>query len=198
MSGIFPAAPFATTGLTSEHRTLVSVAQSGRRQARKVSGQRWRFTARFAPMTRQEFAPILAFLMAQEGAFGTFQITPPELAVPQGVATGSPVVSATTASGNTIPTSGWTPNVQNILKAGDVVRFAGHSKVYMVTVDASSDATGTATLQVQPGLIAPVTNLEAVTVTNVPFTVSLDSDVISYRARRPSLFHFEIDLIEAY
>ncbi len=195
MSGIFPTAPFSTTGLKSEHRTLVSVSQSGRRQARKVSGQRWRFTARLSPMTRQEFAPILAFLISQEGAFGTFQIVPPELAIPRGVATGAPVVSGVGQTGKTIVTSGWTPNV-GVLKAGDVLRFAGHNKVYMATADTGSNGAGVATLQIEPGLIAPVANLEALTVVNVPFTMALENDIVQYRARNPQLFTFELDLIE--
>jgi len=313
VSGVFPAAPFATTGLISEHRTLVSVAQSGRRQARKVGGHRWRFTAKFAPMTREEFAPILAFVVAQEGAFGTFEIVLPELATPRGVATGAPIyITSLVVDGGfstglywalgpgwsigsgaatrtnvgvasdcyqaqtllagvtyavtfsiTAYTSGqirpaftgvtgvtgtfcagvgtyveqltpttdeltltfqadaafagsidgvvvtpvdadvayadnFTPGTAGIMKAGDVVRFAGHSKVYMLRADADSDAWGHAALQIVPPLIHTPANGEALTVTNVPFTVALDGDVVQYRASRPSLFQFEMDLVEAY
>ncbi len=198
MSGTLPSIPgFTGTRLSSVHRTLVSRTHSGRVQTRKVGGHHWRLTARYPAMTRDQFAPIWSFLMEQEGRFGTFQVVPPDLVVPRGVATGIPNVAAPAASGTTVQTQGWTANVIGILKAGDVFKFAGHAKVYMVTADANTDATGAATLQFKPPLVQNVAGTESLVVIDVPFTMAMTGDVQEYATRAPLLYTYELDLIEA-
>jgi hypothetical protein len=198
MSGLLPSTPsFAASRLSSVHRTLVSRTHSGRVQTRKVGGHRWAFTATYPPMTRAQFAPVYGFVMAQGGRFSTFRVVPPDLAVPRGVASGVPQVSGAGQVGNSIVTGGWTANVSGILLAGDVLKFAGHTKVYMVTVDVDSDATGAAVLPVEPALVASPADLEAIVVHDVPFTVTLADDVQEYHTRAPLLFSYELDMVEA-
>ena len=64
--------------------------------------------------------------------------------------------------------------------AGDVFRLA-HGKVYMLTADADSDALGAATLQFMPSLVATPADNEALTIDQVPFTVRLRADSVSYQ-----------------
>jgi hypothetical protein len=52
---------------------------SGKRQARQIGGQYWKLTATFPPMTRAEFQPINAFIMAQRGRYESFSLILPVL-----------------------------------------------------------------------------------------------------------------------
>ncbi len=221
MSGTFPTSPnFSTVNLSSKHSTLESRTQSGKRQVRQIGGHLWSFTAKYPQMTRSEFMPVFAFSMSQQGRCESFQIIPPDLATPQGVATGTPVVEGVHTSGNSITTDGWTPGITGIMKAGDIMKFAGHNKVYMVTADANSNAddpvldeasallldeagatiydaeSNRATLTVEPALAASLADNESITVTNVPFTMAFTNDVQQYGGSAPILYNFEIDLIE--
>lgn len=88
---------------------------------------------------------------------------------PIGVATGTPQANGAqaanaTAPSGTVTTKGWTISITNILGAGDIISFAGHSQRYFVQAAANSDGSGNATLTLSPGLQAAVANGEAITV----------------------------------
>ena len=197
MSGTFPTSPVpADIKVSSFTPTLVSQTQSLKRQVRRRGGQRWAFEVNFPPMTRAEFAPIYAFCLAQRGQYETFTFVPPVVSDPQGTATGTPLANGAHSAGdNTIVTDGWSNSI-TALKAGDFLKFSGHNKVYMVTADATSDGSGNSTLTVEPPLLAAVADNEAITVSDVPFTVALTTDTQEYSAGPPNVYEFNLSLIE--
>jgi len=80
MSGTFPSTPkFNSLNVTSIQPTFITRSMSGKRQARQIGGQYWKITATFPPMTRAEFAPINAFIMAQRGRYESFSLILPVL-----------------------------------------------------------------------------------------------------------------------
>ncbi|OOZ41673.1 hypothetical protein BOW53_03060 [Solemya pervernicosa gill symbiont] len=150
--------------------TLTSDDNANGDYVRKVGAQRWAFTIRWPKLSHQEVRQVMAFINTQRGAFHTFEVVMPVLSDPQGAASGTPLVDGAGQTGNAINTRGWTPSI-TVLMAGDKVRFNGHSKVYEVTADALSDGTGLAALALYPPLMASPADGEALTVTDVPFTV---------------------------
>jgi len=64
-------------GIKSKVNVLRSEAISGKILTRRVGGQRFEFSLAFQPMTREQFSPIHAFLMEQEGSQGIFYIQIP-------------------------------------------------------------------------------------------------------------------------
>jgi len=197
MSGTFPTSPVpADIKVSSFTPTLVSETQSMKRQVRRRGGQRWAFEVNYPPMTRAEYAPVYAFCIAQRGQYETFTFIPPVVSDPQGTATGTPLVNGAQSAGdNTIVTDGWSNSI-TALKAGDFLKFSGHNKVYMVTADATSDGSGNATLTIEPPLMADVSDNEALTVGDVPFTVSLVNDTQEFSAGPPNIYEFNLQLIE--
>jgi hypothetical protein len=141
--------------------------------------------------------PIFSFLAYQQGGFDTFTITSPDLSTPRGTPTGTPVVNGADQEGRTINTSGWTANTE-IFKDGDILKFAGHTKVYMIYGDVNSDGSGDATLVLTNPLLESPADSESITVNDVPFTVELVSDISEYLVRGPLLYNVSIDLLEAY
>jgi hypothetical protein len=200
MSGTFPTSPGpATIDLDSNQPTIVDIAESGKRQSRIVAGHLWRIKLAWPKMTRADFAPIFAFAASQRGRLGSFQITLPHLSAPQGVGTGTPLVDgAHTAGDSTINIDGWTASQIGIMKAGDILLFASHSKVYMATADADSAAGGgLATIPIEPPLIENLANNEAVTIINVPFTVAFEDDIQKWKTSAPQLAAYTANLIES-
>ena len=194
----YPTTPkFATINLKSSHSTLSSIAQSGRRQVRSLGGHSWAFTAKYDRLTRAEFMPVYAFAISQRGQFGSFTIIPPDLATPQGVATGTPLVNGASQTGNILAIDGAAISTTGWLKAGDIFSISGDTKVYMLTADANTDGTGAVTLNFEPDLTVSPANNAAITVTNVAFTMMFSGDVQEYGAVAPLRYNFEIDLIEA-
>jgi len=173
MSGTFPGTPalegIKMRGVTP---TMVSFSHNLRRQARSLGSQLWYIEGNLPPMYRSEAAPIYAFLMAQRGQYETFNIVLPGMGSSRGVATGTPLVMGASQTGRSILTDGWTATQTNIVRAGDLIKFAGHNKVYMITADANSNNFGEATITIEPALMVSPADNAAVTVNNVPFTVA--------------------------
>ena len=199
MSGSFPLTPSPSAiKIQSLAPTRVSVSHSLRRSTRTTGAQRWVVTADWEGLTRSQFAPIQAFVIAQRGQWDSFSMVLPGHKAPQGVASGTPLVSGASQSGRTLVTKGWSASVNGILKAGDFIGIAGQTKVYIVTSDANSDASGNATLNIEPALMTVPTDGAALTVRNVPFTLALASDTIEMGVQPPVLYNFSLSLVEAF
>ena len=191
MSGTYPASPiFASVGFKSVYYNLSSQSLSGRTQVRNIGGQRFEFSASYSRLLRSEFTPVLAFVMSQRGMAETFSIVLPEISSTSGTATGTVRTNGTSPIGDkTIAIDGLT----GLLKAGDVIKFASHSKVYMVTQDRS----GAGDLSIEPGLEVAVANNTVITYNDVPFLVRLNNDIQEYNIGSASLVDFDVDFIES-
>ena len=198
MSGTFPTSPAPQSiKVQSLEPTLVSVATNLRRQVRSRGGQRWLFTATFSPMNRANFDPIFAFSVAQRGQYETFNWTPATIGTTRGETSESPVVDGTASVGaNSCSVDGLTASTSNILRKGDFIKFSGHSKIYMVTEDMTSDGSGDATLTFAPKLSTALANNETVTTSDVPFVVAFTSDIRQYQTGATTYYSYEVDLIE--
>tara|TARA_R110000782_G_scaffold235073_1_gene321124 strand:- start:324 stop:923 length:600 start_codon:yes stop_codon:yes gene_type:complete len=197
MSGTFPTSPaFQSLNIQSIQPTLISRTISGRRQARQIGGQLWKMTATFPPMTRAQFAPIYAFIVAQRGRYESFSLVPPVVGNPQGSAAGTPLVNGASQTGRSLETDGWSQNTA-IFKAGDYLKLAGNDKVYMVTADATTAVSSSAlTLTIEPALVASPANNEVIIYESIPFTVALTSGVQEFSTGATGVYEFEIDLEE--
>jgi hypothetical protein len=186
----YPTTPkFNALNLQSESPTLFSETVSGRMQSRKIGGQKWTFTAAYPPMTRAEFNPVFAYIVAQEGRHGVFTVVPTMISNTSGTASGTVTCSAASLGAKSVTIAGLT----GALKAGDVVKFSGHSKVYMLTADRSSDGA----MAFTPALIVAVTTSDTVVYSDVPFTVRLANDFQGYKLGGGNFFKYEVDFVEA-
>lgn len=191
MSGSYPTTPVARSAkISSQQNTIVSVTSSGRKQARQIDGQRFAITLQYPPMTRSEFSPIKAFIMKQRSQLESFTVIPPATeSDAQGTASGTP--TGTASAGATSITLGGSGS--GTLKAGDYIKFANHNKVYMVVADQSDISTGT--LTIEPPLTTAVSGAN-ITYDDVPFTVSLTSDIQEYNIGTTNLYVYELDVVE--
>ncbi len=158
-------------------------------QVRSIGAQKWSFTAKYNDLTRDEFAPVFAFIMTLGGQLTSFDIVPPVISSTSGNATGTVLANgAHTIGDTTITVDGLT----GTLKAGDFIKFANHSKVYMVT----ADRTGGGTLSIQPGLLSSVADDEEITYNNVTFKMRLDNDVQEFGLSGFDRYSYDVDMVE--
>ena len=199
MSGQLPTSPvFNAMNFKDESNTLISISDSGRRFARKIDNQRWKFTCSYKLLTRAEFAPILAFITKQRGQKETFTVIPPKIKDAQGSETTTISVNgAHTAGDTTIAIDGFNADSAGSLKAGDFIKFNNHTKVYMVVADVTPSSNA-ATVTIEPPIIENLSNDETVTYDDVPFTVYLDTRVQQYDLGINDLYNYEFDVCEAF
>jgi len=198
MSGTYPTSPvFRALGFTSEQKTITSTTDSGKIFAVQVDGQRWKFSASYPPMTRTTFAPVYAFIIKQRSQKETFTIVPPVISSARGHEVNNVAVNGVHSAGDTtIAVDGHHNNSAGAFLAGDLVKFGGHNKVYMIVenVDPSGNAS---TLTIEPPLQSALADDEAITYDNVPFTVRLTNDIQTFNTDNIDLYKFEVDFIEA-
>jgi hypothetical protein len=194
MSGTYPTTPeFRSMSFSSEQKTITSTTDSGKMFSVQVDGQRFKFSASYPPMSRTDFAPVLAFIMKQRSQKETFQITLPDLKNAKGTVSGTVLVNGShTAGDTTITVDGMTGN----LLAGDLIKFS-HDKVYMIVADVTADGSNEATLTIEPPLREALSNDSSVTYDNVQFTVRLINDVQQFNVALDNFYRYEVDFIEA-
>ena len=201
MSGALPNTDFEAYNIQSNQKTLYSETDSGKSFRRQVQGQRWSFTVSYPPMTRSDFAPLMAFIIQQRSRKETFTITFPTYLNAQGNESGTLAVNGShTAGDTTIAIDGFAGDRAGRLKAGDFIKFA-HAKVYMVVSDVTSSSNA-ATVTIEPPITTALSNDSAVSYDNVPFTVHLLNDVQTFETNQSDkegnpLYKYEFDVIEA-
>ncbi len=196
MSGAFPTSPsFRTLNFTDNRPTLINRTLSGKKQVRQIGGQYFSFTVAMPPLEQLDGQSIFAFLQKQKGSFENFTITYP--INNKGTSkneTDILVNGSHSLSDSTIALDGFS-HTNNALRAGDLIKFANHSKVYMVQDDVTASS-GAATVSISPNLVATLADNEAVTVNKPSFTVYLESNEITYSTDISGLFNISFDVRE--
>lgn len=205
MSGAFPISnsKFSTMGIKSMQNTIISKSDSGKKLARQIDGQRFGFTAKIITAKRSDvYGELMAFIIKQRSGKENFTIIPPEVEDARGSETGTILVNGAHSAGDTtIALDGFASDTAGALKAGDFIKFANHSKVYMVISDVTPSSNA-ATVTIEPPLINSLLDDEGVTYDNVPFTVYLTNDIQEFGAVGSDkdgnlLYEFELDVEEA-
>jgi len=202
MSGAFPisSAKFQTMGVKSIQNTIISKSVSGKKLARQIDNQRFSFTARIITAKRSDvYGELMAFIIKQRSGKENFTIIPPEVEDARGNVSGTVLVNGVHAVADTTIT---VDAMTGTLKAGDFIKFAGHSKVYMVVADVTADGSNEATVTIEPPLITALANNEVVTYDNVAFTVHLTNDIQEFGVAGADkdgalLYQFEFDVEES-
>jgi len=196
----FPATPKPNAEQIRElGTTLISVSQSGHAQARTFGGSRWAFDLTYPPLDDASARGLYGF-MAGVGQASVFSYTSTVHSTPRGSASAGGTYSvkiAASVGDSAVWVQGFNSSATGVLLAGDFIRFAGHSKVYLIGSDVVTDSTGAALIQVYPDVISPIALLEAVTLHAIPFDVRLAAGSLPFAMRAPFFGYLTASLEEA-
>jgi hypothetical protein len=198
MSGQFPTNPnFRSLNFKDNRPTLLNQTLSGKRQVRQIGAQYFSFTVAMPPLQQEKAQEVFAFLQKQKGSSGDFTIVAPldNLGVGKSEAD-IQVVGAHVSGDALIDLDGFTANQVDVLKAGDLIKFSGHSKVYMVQNNIQADSSGAIDLQISPNLVTSLANNETVTVNKPSFTVYLENNEIMYSTDASGFYSISFDVRE--
>lgn len=202
----FPTAPgFSAVNFRQLDETKTTKTQSGRVIRHGNATTRWAATLSYPPMSTAEARPIKAFIAQLKGGLNDFDVILPDISTPQGSATANPFdMRASAAAGATSvsvrfadsSTDDSTEGATVYLKPGDLIRFSGHTKVYMVTGDVTSNSAGELTINFQPGLVSAVSVDETITTNDVPIRVHLANSIQEYGYAVDGTIALELDIEE--
>ena len=178
--------------------TLVSTPHSLKRVARGSGAQRWYLRLKYGPLKNTEWNPIVGFCDEQLGQYGKFTIVVPGKETPLGAVSGAPLVNGAQAAGVTsVNLKSLAAATANVFKAGDLVVFSTHLKVYEVTRAANSDGGGLATIYINCPLLAAVADGNAVTYANVTMQCALLGDTFEREWKNGLVCpEFDVEMIE--
>lgn len=203
MAGTFDTSIVRSEELESAWLTYRQRSLSQQSYAVRQVGHRFGITIGTRPMERADWQKLLAFHSQQRGQYNTFSYTSVALAAPLGSLAGSTyavTVSGTShaAGGTTVAFTGL-PSTQVVLKAGDLLKFANHSKVYAVeSSSVTSSTAGIATATIYPELVSSLSNAEALTYQNVPFTMSFKDDAPKWPVGVDGFLEVQLELQEVF
>ena len=177
--------------LTSNQPTVQTQSISGRRQVRSFASQYYSAKITLPPMTETDLRKVYAFLVRQQGAKDTFGIAPVNLKKVTGTQSASEAVQAGSIGDTSIDLD----TSVGKFKMGDMIKFSGHTKVYMITQDQGASST---TINFEPPLVSDVAGTETVlSGANFVMTVRLDGDKFSYTVDHEGFGYIEFDIVEA-
>lgn len=198
---------FPSVGIRqSSFRLVTSTASSVspftfRQQVYKHPGQRWEGEVTFRRMSHSDVADVKAFMTDLQGQFGTFLYGDPDFLAkgPRGALGGTPLVDGGSQTGNTLDIKGATALVTGWLKKGDYFQLGTGtaSRLYMLTQDADTDSSGTATLTFQPSLrISPADN-DALTITGAKGAMRMAGNAAEWQSNQSSIYEASLAFVEA-
>jgi len=176
--------------------TFVATAQSLRRQARSRGAQRWRIVFEYNRGRAASYNDLFVFLVQQRGQKEKFTIKVPTLSVTRSEVGAAVALTAGYSAGATaLNVDGCSPDGLVIGK-GEFFTIAGSAKAYMSVTDVTSTA-GLATINCFPPLMEDVANNAILTLSDVPFQVSLDTELPEFSQGLGTLIDpFELSFFE--
>jgi hypothetical protein len=198
MAGAFPATKKPRVfNFTSNRPNNTAYTLSGKRSIKQFAAQYFSFSVQMPPMKQSDFQQYYAFLVKQKGSFEDFTFEYPLDNLGADKNETDILANGVQAIGDsTIAMDGFSISTDDVLKGGDLIKFSGHDKVYMVTGDVNSNASGQATVSIEPPLQAALADNEAVTVNKPSFTVALVQDDVLYSTDAAGFFTLSFDVRE--
>jgi pSer/pThr/pTyr-binding forkhead associated (FHA) protein len=90
-----------------------------------------------------------------------------------------------------------TPTGSGTLKAGDIIKFSNHDKVYMLTADVTLANSVANTIDIFPNLLTALPSSgENVITDNVPVKVRLANETQEFKLGIDNLYQYELDVAE--
>lgn len=139
-----------------------------------LGGSRWRADYSLPKMSKAQAAAWKAFFLLLEGGTNTFNAYDPDMQIPRGIATGSPLVKGASQTGSSLNIDGATANVTGWLLAGDL--FSVNGELKMVTANVNTNGSGEATISFKPALRASPADNAPLTLTKPTCAMILADD----------------------
>jgi hypothetical protein len=181
----------------SQTPTLISTSLSGKEQRAQLSSQKWAVRMTLNSLSDADRRTLQSFVQEQNGSLTAFELElPSDLADSSGGYTGAITTDgAHSAGATTVSISTSASSGTYAVKKGDLIRFAGAVKTYMVTSKTFVDVSGDATISISPSLQTDVSTTTSVTHTNVSLNVRIDNE-FKYTARQELFANTKMEFIE--
>ena len=189
---------------TSDWRIVRSVAVNVSpftmaQQSGDFGGSVWQTTVTLPPMKRDEADEWQVFFMQLHGRYGTFLLGDPDAKTIQGAEDSSPTVNGAHSVGAYDIAIQGAKVSSTVFKKGDYVQFGtgATSKLHMVVADITSNASGNATLQIEPALKSALSDDATITYSSPKAVMRMDNNDLGWSADEISVYGISFSCTES-
>ena len=197
----FPQSQATPAQITLSAENVVAVGSSPftfSEQSYVYSGQRWTASVTLPPMKRDFAEPWITFLMSLKGRQGYFLLSDPNAYEPQGLNDGDIRVNGGGQIGSTLTIDDMLPNLVGAFKAGDYLQIGegASCRLHKIMNDVTSDALGSATVDIWPDLRESPGNNDRVWFRGASGLFRLASNITSWNINQISSYGISFDCVE--
>lgn len=187
-----------------EQPTLTSTTNSLTTQRRSLGVHRIKLEYSYDAMSAEEMQPFIAFFNAMQGQAKAFKLnTPKELINDLEHITDDDTHTSTgsySAGVREVTVDNFGSNLTTAIKGGNFIQFSNHDKIYVVSANGGSDASGNCKIRFEPALLQ---NITSGTVLNtfdedIPMHCIFAADTIQFDVSSALLYGFKINFIEQW
>ena len=194
----FPITEFDNITMRSINPTRVTTVLNGIEQRSAIGAQFYQFTAAFENLSKSDQRKLMAFIDEVKGPLTEFDLALPDyLGDSTGGHTATLTVSST-ASANAISVLVTTSATTGatLLKAGDLIQFASHKKLYSVKADVLQPGVGSATITLTQALRSAVASSTTVAHQNISASVRFAGDINEFSVDQTEFASFQLEFNE--
>ncbi len=194
----FPITEFDNITMRSINPTRVTTVLNGIEQRSAIGAQFYQFTASFENLSKSDQRKLMAFIDEVRGPLTEFDLALPDyLGDSTGAHTGSLTLSASaSANATSVSVTATATAGVILLKAGDLIKFASHKKLYSVKADVTQPGAGSATVTLTQALRSAVTSGTAVTHQNLSANVRFAGDINEFSVDQSEFASFTLEFNE--
>ena len=189
---------------TSDWRIVRSVAVNVSpftmaQQSGDFGGSVWQTTVTLPPMKRDDADEWQGFFMQLHGRYGTFLLGDPAAKTSQGAEDSAPTVNGAHSVGAYDIAIQGAKVSSTVFKKGDYVQFGtgATSKLHMVVADITSNASGNATLQIEPALKSALSDDATITYSSPKAVMRMDNNDLGWSADEISVYGISFSCTES-
>jgi len=183
----FPATINITgSDIQSDFQTYSSFGLNGVRVIRERPNHRWSFSITIDIEKAGIWHSNFGFLASLKSGINKITIVHPSYPAAKGVLAVTPRVNGASQIGDAVAVDGLPASIAGLLLRGDIVTFQNDLKVYMLTADMDSDATGGGVLNIVPALRRSPADNATVVYDAVEFVTSI-TDVSGVTVIAPTI-----------
>lgn len=194
----FPSIEPANVAIIPKIPLQINRTLSGRETRDLVTGPYFELLYEFPPLDGDQRRQIAGHIALANGALQSFYVKlPTGIDDVSGGAVGNIDISAGASAGATSASyTASSASDTTVFKAGDIIQFDNHGKIYEVTSDSTTSGTA-GTVNFFPPLRTALTTSESINYNNIPVLVRYKQD-ISYEVRSNSFATIDIEFIEVF
>jgi hypothetical protein len=181
--------------IVSVNPTKVTSTLNGIEQRIASTGQYFKFVGVYSNLEQANQRAVFAHIQSQAGPLNSFTISLPTY-LGNSTAGFSGTLTAVTASVNAVTvTATASSNNTAVLKAGDLIKFSSHNKIYTVTNNVTSGGSGSCSINIFPALKQGITS-NTITHRSVQPTVRYATDNAEFSLGADQFTTFTLEFIE--